>query len=171
MIQKRRTHRSLVICLLVLLALAAPVLAQGGWERYVDPEFGYSIDLPTGQFEWVEAELPITRMRQEETDTLLEVYGGYNRDGLSLSEFVDFLAQADRIAEITYRTGGRTWFVISGYYRREEPGDPSLIFYAKFIFTRDLDRFSAFEISYPRRHKSEVDPVVEALEASLRPPG
>lgn len=163
-------YRSFVIGLFVLLAFAAPVLAQRGWERYADPDFGYSIDLPTGQFEWVEAASPVVRLRQAETDALLEVYGGYNRDRLSLSEFVDFLAEADRIAEITYRTGGRTWLVISGYYRREDSSDPSLIFYAKFMFSRDLDRFSAFEISYPQSHKERMDPVVEALESSLRPP-
>jgi hypothetical protein len=113
---------------------------------------------------------PSYGLHRDETDALLEVYGGYNRDRLSLSEFVDFLSQADRIAEITYRTGGRTWFVISGYYRREEPSDPSLIFYAKVMFSRDLERFSAFEISYPQRYKRQMDPVVEALESSLRPP-
>jgi hypothetical protein len=163
-------YHTFVMGLVGLLALVAPVLAQGGWERYVDPDLGYRIDLPTGQFKRIEADPPLVRLHRDETDALLEVYGGYNRDRLSLSESVDFLSQADRIAEITYRTGGRSWFVISGYYRREEPSDPSLIFYAKVMFSRDLERFSAFEISYPQRYKRQMDPVVEALESSLRPP-
>ena len=98
------------------------------------------------------------------------MYGGHNHDGFSLPEFIDFLSHADRIAEITYRTGGQTWFVISGYYQRANADDRSLIFYAKFMFSRDLERFSAFEISYPPSHKEQMDPVVETLESSLRSP-
>jgi hypothetical protein len=162
-------HRS-VTGLLVLLAFVVPVLAEGRWKRYVDAEFGFRIDLPVGEFERIEAGQPAVRLHDDETDALIEVYGGHNRERFSLSEFVGFLSRADRIAEITYQTGGRSWFVISGYYRRSEPSDPSLIFYAKFMFSRDLERFSAFEVSYPQRYKRQMDPVVEALESSLRPP-
>jgi hypothetical protein len=163
-------HRPILTGLLLLLAFVVPVLAQGKWELYVDPDLGFIIDLPVGQFERIEAEHSAVRLHHDKTDALIEAYGGYNRERQSLSEFVDFLSQADRIAEITYRTGGRTWFVISGHYRRDEPSDPSLIFYAKFMFSRDLERFSAFEISYPQRYKRQMDPIVETLESSLRPP-
>ena len=163
--------RRLLLTLATFVTICLPAAAQdGGWSHYRHPEFGFTINLPLEQFGPVEADASIVRLRHVEADALLEVYGGHNSDGLSLQEFVDFLSQADRIAEITYHAAGRTWFVISGYYRREDTSEPFPIFYAKFMFTPDLERFSAFEISYPDRHRDRLDPVVEALEASLRPP-
>jgi hypothetical protein len=155
---------------LALLSASLPAVGQSDWSRHVNDEPGFSIEVPLGMFEVIESTPSITRFRDPETDALLEVYGGTNRDGLSLPAFIDFLSEAERIAEITYRAGGQTWFVISGYYRREGFEDGSLIFYAKFMFSADLERFSAFEISYPAIHKERMDPVVERLESSLQSP-
>lgn len=163
--------RRLPLILVILAAVCLPASAQeSGWAPYRHPDLGFTIDLPLGQFEFDETDAAVTRLRHVEADALLEVYGGHNSDRLGLQEFIDFLSRADRIADITYQAAGRTWFVISGYYRREQPGEPFPIFYAKFMFTPDLERFSAFEISYPESERQQLAPVVEALEASLRPP-
>ena len=88
----------------------------------------------------------------------------------SAAGFADMLSHADRVAEVTYRTGGRSWFVLSGYYQRLGFEEEELIFYAKFMFSPDLERFAAFEISYPADEKQRFDAVVERLEESFRRP-
>lgn len=158
-----------------VLAACLPSAAQDfpRWEHYVDPELGFEIDLPLGWFEPViDPERPSVLQLVERNGgaALLEVYGGENVETLSAAEFADFLSEADRIAEVTYRTGGRTWFVLSGYYRREGFEAQRLIFYAKFMFSADLSHFAAFEISYPREDKWRFDPVVERIEDSFRGP-
>src|SRR5690606_5326981 len=91
----------------------------------------------------------VLRLYERGGDAMIEVYGGENADGLSAAGFADMLAGADRIAEVTYRAGGRSWFVLSGYYERLGFEDEELIFYAKFMFSPSRERFAAFEISYP----------------------
>lgn len=161
---------SALLGLLLTLLLPTSALAQDGWESHRDPASGYEIDLPIGLFDSYEVEDGIISMRDEALDAVLQVYAGSNPDGLSLAGFIDFLAGADRIAEVTYQTGGRTWFVISGYYRRDTADPGPLIFYAKFMFSPGLERFAAFEISYPQALKRDLDPIVARLESSLRAP-
>jgi hypothetical protein len=167
----RPTKPSPVAILIVLAGLAspAPALAQ---ETYVDPDLGYRITLPLDRFTVLDdAPSPAAlSLIDQSGEAQLEVYGGDNIDALSLSQFQVFVASADRIAEVTYRAGGKSWFVLSGYYRREGEERTDLIFYAKFMFTPDLSRFSAFEISYPLGRKSEFDAIVSNLEKSLRAP-
>lgn len=165
--------RNYLASLVLVLATSLPVGAHApGWEPYEDPELGFRIDLPVAQFEPVaEDEGPeVLRLYERAGDAIIEVYGGENVEGLSAAEFADMLAGADRIAEVTYRTGGRTWFVLSGYYERLGFEEQELIFYAKFMFSSDLERFAAFEISYPAAEKERFDAVVERLEASFRSP-
>ncbi len=100
----------------------------------------------------------------------IDVYGAENAEGLTPREFADVLEQAERVKEVTYRTGGRNWFVLSGYYRREGDEAEELIFYAKFMFSPDRSRLAAFEISYPLSEKQRFDAIVDRLERSLRAP-
>ena len=159
--------------LLFVLSASLPAIAQSpGWQHYVDPELGFRIELPLGQFEPVadDAGPEVLRLFERGGDAMIEVYGGENVDGLSAAGFADMLSRADRIAEVTYRTGGRSWFVLSGYYQRLGFEEQELIFYAKFMFSPGLKRFAAFEISYPAGEKRRFDEVVERLEASFRRP-
>lgn len=158
----------------LLFALSLPALAQGpGWERYEVPEPGFSIELPLADFEALgdDGGPEMLRLYERGGDAMIEVYGGENADGLSAAGFADMLSHADRVAEVTYHTGGRSWFVLSGYYRRLGFEEEELIFYAKFMFSPDLERFAAFEISYPADEKQRFDAVVERLEVSFRRPG
>jgi hypothetical protein len=161
--------------LLFALAASLPAVAQApAWQPYEDPELGFRIELPLADFEAIgdDDDGPdVLRLYERHGgDAMIEVYGGQNPEGLSAAEFADMLAGADRIAEVTYRTGGRSWFVLSGYYQRLGFEEQELIFYAKFMFSPDLQRFAAFEISYPAADKERFDPVVERLEASFRSP-
>ncbi|HEV7276808.1 MAG TPA: hypothetical protein VGN80_11005 [Devosiaceae bacterium] len=159
----------------LLFALTAnlPAIAQApGWQYYEDPELGFTIDLPLAQFELIEDDAgpEVMRLYERGGDAMIEVYGGENVEGLSAAGFADMLSRADRIAEVTYRTGGRSWFVLSGYYERLGFEAQELIFYAKFMFSPGLERFAAFEISYPADEKQRFDALVERLEASFRRP-
>ncbi len=174
----RRTALALAIAGIGLaglpLASTAALAQDQRWARRDDPLTGYRIEVPVGLLP------PLPRAPDDPQSmqafgsadgaVLLEVYAGENTDGRSLSGFIDMLAGADRIAEVTYRRNGRSWFVLSGYYRRDDYDDEPLIFYAKFMFSPGLTHFSAFEISYPVSRRRDYDRVVERLEASLRPP-
>lgn len=164
--------RTFVLAVLLAL-LAIPVEAQpnGAWQPYREPADGYRIELPIGSFEIQQnSPSPVLTLHEIGGNALLEVYSGKNPDGLTSTEFADFLSQAERIDEVTYRRVGRTWFVISGFYERDAAEPEDMIFYAKFMFSADRSRFAAFEISYPLSARERFDVVVERLEASFRGP-
>jgi hypothetical protein len=80
------------------------------------------------------------------------------------------LSRAERIRQITYSRAGASWFVVSGYYRRASSEDDDLIFYAKFMLSRDHRKVSVFEASYPVRDKKRYDPLIERMEDTLTRP-
>lgn len=157
--------------LVIIAGIGAPAVAQSSdWERYKNLAYGHQIDLPLSVFE-IREESP-AKLVLFETGGLgqIDVYGAENAELLTPQEFADALEQADRVKEVTYRTGGRNWLVLSGYYRREGDETEELIFYAKFMFSPDRSRLAAFEISYPLSQKRRFDPIVERLEDSFRGP-
>jgi hypothetical protein len=154
-------------CLLLFSTVSAG--AQDiNWRAHKDPEFGHRIDLPLGAFE-IREENP-GRLLLQEVDGLgqITVYG-QRADGQALSEIEESLAQSGLVDRVTYRAGGKSWFVLSGYYE-EEGQVVDLIFYVKLMLSRDREKFSVMAISYPSADKERFDPVVERLEGSLRPP-
>lgn len=156
---------------LAVLALlcTAPAVAAAEWQRYVDPVFHYSIDAPDDGFETVAdpARNGLT-LFERDGHGQIDVYAVDNTDGLTLGEIRDAISQADRIKRVTYSRAGRTWFVLSGYYRRQDETD--LIFYAKFMFSPDRATFSGFEASYPVDDKRRYDPIIERMEDTLTAP-
>ena len=159
--------------LLLGLLTAAPAAAQtADWAQYVDPTYGYRIELPVIGFRIVEPQSadPVLRLEEEGGLGLIEVYGGPNTDGWTLAEFEQFLGQSERVAEVTYRAGGESWLVLSGYYRREGFENESLIFYTKVMFSADRQSFAAFEFSYPENERVRYDPMVERVEDSFSGP-
>lgn len=161
----------LIAIAILLLGIITAVQAQSlDWQRYRNAAYGYRIDLPIGTFE-VREQSP-AKLSLFEVNGLgqIDVYGADNAEGLAPQDFARVLEDADRVKEVTYRTGGRNWFVLSGYYRRESGEIEELIFYAKFMFSSDHSRLAAFEISYPLSQKRRFDPIVDRLESSLRAP-
>jgi len=150
------------------LALLSPVDAAA-WSSLRDPAGQYTIDLPTSSFRQ-EASDQAGHLTFSEIggDAILDIYGGRNLKRLEPAAFIAELSHAPRIKDITYTARGRTWFASSGHYIREGGDADSLIYYAKFVFSDDLARFTAFEISYPPGEKRRMDPLVTHLEKSLR---
>ena len=153
--------------LLTLTAVGAPEIH---WQIYEDPAYGYEVELPLGTFTGARREDNGVILTETDGRGQIDVYGAVNTHGLSPREFEAELSDADRIREITYARRGRSWFVISGYYRREGDDSDDLIFYAKFMFSPDRERLSAFEASYPVSDKRRFDAIIERMEDSLTSP-
>lgn len=160
----------------MVLLLPVAAMAQGpsetiAWTSYVDPELGFSVDLPLGMFEPVEhGTSPGITLTETGGNGQISIYGGEAR-GLTLDQFAERLAAGEQVRTITYRAGGNSWFVLSGDYAPDGASEPPLIFYTKVLLAPDGDSFSAFEISYPRSDKARYDPIVERIEDSMSRPG
>jgi hypothetical protein len=163
------SHARFTIAATLALALTSTALGAQ-WRPYSDPRTGVSIELPA-EFAPAPVQNGVAlRLVDPAGDATIEVFGGNNSDDLSPRAFAEQVAGADRIAEVTYRAGGRTWFVMSGYYRRGADETSDVIFYAKFMFSPDLTRLTAFEINYPANRKREFDPIVSHMQKTLRSP-
>ena len=160
----------------LLVAIAAvlfltSMVGAADWQRYTDPEFGYSIDLPADQFD-VETDAARNGLTlyEREGRGQIDVYALQKNEELNLDQLREELSHADRIRQVTYSRSGESWFVISGYYRRLADDATDLIFYAKFMLSADRRSLSAFEVSYPVSDKRRYDPIVERIEDSLTRP-
>jgi hypothetical protein len=123
---------------LVLTCLGAAQAAS--WANYRDPASRYTIDLPADSFTPTNtpAQLDHVTLAERAGDAIIDVYSGANAKHLSPAGFIHQLSQAPRIADITYKAVGPTWFAISGHYSREANDTGTLIYYAKFVFSADL---------------------------------
>lgn len=155
-----------VATLVSVLAAVSPAAAQELY-TYTNPDVGFTIGLPSDGFE-VERETE-GRLQLVEAggSAQLDVYGVHNPDTQSIGEFQAMVEAADSSRRITYRAGGNSWFVLSGYLEGE--AEPT-IFYAKFMVNAAGTAMSAFEISYPESRRASFDPLVERIEDSLTAP-
>jgi hypothetical protein len=155
-----------VVTLLALLLCTVPAQAQE-WRRYAHPELNFSVSLPIGVFEVQENTTDRLQLSEVGGEAQLDVFGITNPERLSAAEFRDMIEAADASRRITYRAGGRSWFVLSGFL--DDEAEPT-IFYAKFMLSRDGKSLSAFEISYPEDQRARFDDMVERIEDSLTAP-
>ncbi len=141
------------------------------WDTYANSRLGYSIAVPLGAFvPSPEGGVDGLTLLQVGGRGQIDIYGTANTQGLSPAEYADFIAGADRIREVTYSTGGNSWFVLSGFYNREGEDSTDLIFYTKYMFNAEGTALAAFEVSFPEEDKPFFAPIIEYMEDSLRPP-
>jgi hypothetical protein len=159
-----------VVTTSLFLTLAAAGAQPIEWQQYESPEYGYAIELPLGLFTGDSNGDAAITLLENDGRGQIDVYGAVNTQNLSPRDFEAALSEAERIREITYARRGSSWFVISGYYRREGEESDDLIFYAKFMFSADRNLVSAFEASYPVADKRRFDPIIERMEDSLTAP-
>lgn len=164
----RRPFLSLGALLLgVTLATAQPVPVT--WTAYADPVYGFSAELPLGLFSVVQAEgSPGIMLAEAGGEAKLSLYGG-PAEGMNRDALEAHLSAGEQIGSITYRTGGDSWFVLSGFYEPLGPGDLT-IFYTKVMFSPDHQTFSAFEISFPADEKPRFEALVERFEDNFTRP-
>ena len=164
--------RSLILAGVLSLGLSAPQVLSApiDWTYYEDPDFGFEVELPLGLFRPERDEPGALTLLEDGGDGQINIYAGRNDDGMSIADYEDALSRGEQVESVTYRTGGRTWFVLSGFFRPDERNEEPLIFYTKFMLSADGDRFSAFEISFPQSDKPRLAPIVERIEDSFTRP-
>ena len=153
------------------LVASVPALAQSAdWERYVDPQYGFSAELPYGMFDPLEDDGSGGLTLGEVGGTgQISIYGG-EAGGLTLEGCAERLSAGEEVRSITYQAGGDSWFVLSGYYQPNAEGE-RLIFYTKVLLSADRETFSGFEISYDPDDTARFDGIVSRIEDSFtRPP-
>lgn len=140
-----------------------------GWDRYTDPAYAFTVDLPMGLFAPLgTTDVPGLTLAEISGEGQISLYGG-SAEGLTLQDFASRLSAGEQVRTITYQASGASWFVLSGYYESAAGEDP-LIFYTKVLMSPDHRTFSAFEISYPKNEKSRFDPIVNRIEESMTRP-
>ncbi|SDG52253.1 hypothetical protein [Pelagibacterium luteolum] len=153
-----------------LMAGTPSALAQSGygWEPYIDPVYGFSADLPLGAFEVVDAEgTPGLALSEIGGVATINLNGG-SAQGMTRAALEAQLETAARAATTTYRAGGESWFVLSGYY--DDGALDDTIFYTKVLFSPDHETFAAFEITFPARDKPRFEALVEHFEDNFTRP-
>lgn len=148
------------------LLIASSAVADE-WQLYTNAASGFTIDLPLSRFDVEQETSGRLTLHEVNGDVQLDVFGVTNPQQLTVAQFEAMMEAADPSRRITYRAGGRSWFVLSGYLK--DLSEPT-VFYAKFMLNRAGTALSAFEISYPATRKAELDPVVERIEDSLTAP-
>jgi hypothetical protein len=162
-------HRSIVAaaCFLPVMLAASQLSGAEAWRTYRNPQMSFEIALPSTSFRVTEASAAHLTLKEASGDAVIDVYAGANLKHLSPEAFSAELSNAGEIKDITYHVGGRGWFVVSGHYRVGVT-EPQTIYYAKYLFSADLERVAGFEISYPVAEKLRMDGVVERLEGSFK---
>ena len=153
-----------------VMGISSAVLAQigEGWQTYQDPTYGFSAELPLGTFDVVSVDgIPGLALKQIDGNATINLHGGraqgMTRDGLETH------MEAGVNATTTYRAGGTSWFVLSGYYDGGQGEDT--IYYTKVLFSPDRETFAAFEITFPASDKPRFEAMVEHFEDNFTRPG
>lgn len=161
--------RLVALIFLALSACPTPIaMAQsgGGWQPYVDRAYGFSAALPLGAFEVVETEhTPGMTLREIGGQATINLYGG-PAHGMTRGALEERLETGAQLTTTTYRAGGDSWFVLSGFYGEKR----DTIYYTKVLFSADHQTFSAFEITFPARDKPRFEALIEHFEDNFTRP-
>ena len=151
---------------LPLLVCAFPALADD-WERYANPRFGTSAEVPVDGFTPDPA--PENGDGQGWTSTdgkgQILVFGAFVLVDETFDGYRDFelgTARDDGL-EVTYSAGGKDWFAFSG-----TKGDD--IIYEKAVLSPGCSTPIANHIylKYPANQRARYDPIVQRMAKSLR---
>ncbi|QUW00699.1 hypothetical protein J8C02_04165 [Chloracidobacterium sp. MS 40/45] len=159
----------LVLCGWVLTfaptAATTPSRTQPGFQTYTNTRFGYRIAYPADFTPQGESDNGDGQVFTGGDDAELRVWGGYNVLGetpaSALREELRRCAENQR--QVTYRTVGRGFFVVSGY-----ESDGTRIFYLRKIVRPSLQ--VGFEFVYPVNNRARYDREVGVIANSLRLP-
>jgi hypothetical protein len=157
--------RASFVALAVLMGAGVqPAGSATGWDRFVEPQFGTSIDYPTGIFSVDEGASPSGTGRQfksKDGNAVLAVYSRPN-EGETPARYVEKNFRVPR-QTIDYRRVTPRFFAISAVHRGE-------IYYSRCNFSRRSGGgIHCFDLRYPVREKRAWDPIVTRMSLSLRP--
>ncbi len=160
---------------LAMLAFALPALADAlGWQTYVNPRFGYSVDIPMA---YLQQQTPSQNgdgqsFASAAGDAYVAVWGSNNALGWSLDQYYQAaLARAD-VGTVTYKRKAAGWYVLSGYRTVDgATGMYEAIFYERLTIAADGSAISGVVILNAPSIKDKMEPVITRISRSLTPPG
>jgi hypothetical protein len=149
---------------LLMGADVQPAGSATGWDRFVEPELGTSIDYPTGIFSVDEGAAPRGTGRQfksRDGKAVLAIYSQTN-EGETPARYVEKNFRVPR-QTIDYKRVTPRFFAISALHAGE-------IYYSRCNFSRRSGAaIHCFDLRYPAREKRAWDPIVTRISLSLRP--
>ena len=150
-----------IILTFLLALLATPASAQG-WEAYQNSRFSYSIDIPPGFYTQSESDNGDGRtFAAEGKATYLMVWGGNLLGDFESEVSRRIEAEAGEAWNVSYQAATQqwaSWSAIKG----------SRIVYQRMTMLCDGTSYGAFRAEYSVTESTEMDPMIERLEASLR---
>jgi hypothetical protein len=150
--------RSPVLAALTLFVLAGTALSADGWTRYLNPRYGYGIDIPPGF-------TPISESDNSDGGTSRSADGRAELAVWGANLLVDTLpsdvqsrihSSEDDGWRIAYSKLTGKWASWSG----EREGR---IFYARAVQLCEDDQAGYFQLEYPASEREAFDPLVERL--------
>jgi hypothetical protein len=160
----RRLALALALALalpLLACALALPAGAAPGWQVYMNPRYGTTLDVPA---DWRRGREPDNGdglvFTSPDGAATIRVWGGLHIAD-SVAEELDSREAANPGETISYRRRDRRSLVVSG--RR---GDT--VFYRKSILSCRDTVWSSLAIEYPAARKAALDPLVSRVAGSLK---
>jgi hypothetical protein len=149
----------LPIAVLAALLVAPSVAAD--WGHYVNPRFGYAIDVPPGLVGQGESDNGDGQVFKTPTATLT-VFGGYILDG----SFEDQVKTARGYAE---QAGWQITYAVSTPNGASFSGVKSgRVSYSRLVPLCG-PAFAEFDLEYSRSDLQKLKPVIDRLVASLKP--
>jgi hypothetical protein len=157
------------LAVLIAVLMSTSTMAAEVWRAYSNSAIGYRIEIPNTFAPSPDKSSAHLLFSEISGNAQIDVYGGRNVKSLSASQLAEELTQADQVADVTYRAGGRSWIVLSGHYQRDGGGE-EIIYYTKLMLSSDRSRVAGFEISYPASEKHRMDRVVARMERTFHGP-
>jgi hypothetical protein len=150
--------RNFTLALLGFLVAAGTALSADGWTRYLNPRFGYGIDIPSGFSAISESENSDGgTSRSADGEAELAVWGANLLvDTLPSDVQSRIHSSEDDGWQITYSKLTGKWASWSG-------ARDGRIFYARAIQLCLDDQAGYFQLEYPASEREAFDPLVERM--------
>ena len=140
---------------------AQPAESATGWNRFVEPQLGTSIDYPIGIFSVDEGAAPRGIGRHFRSND----GHAFTRKSTRIENPARYVERNFKIPRqtIDYKSVTPTFFAISAVHAGE-------IYYSRCNFSRRPGgAIHCFDLRYPARDKRAWDPIVTRMSLSLRP--
>jgi hypothetical protein len=156
-----------IVFLLVVPHGAASAQSQSPhWSTFVGWKFGTTIAYPaTGFSALPEPDAHDGRTFVNPDGAGIVVFASYNVLDQTVDSDLASLLKSRDYAQVTYKTRGPNWFVLSG--RRSVDGHEQ-VFYEKYLYSAGAKKIHAVVVTYPVELKAVYDPPVGRIGSSLR---
>lgn len=159
----------LLAAVCALLATAMPSASEpdrrGGWQQYVNAQYGFTLSYPADVF--VPQETPNQSAGQlwlsKDGRARLIASAGPNEAADGLEGYRRYvMTEVFSGARFDYAPVGKSWFVVSGTRAAE-------MFYERVTFFCGGRLILGWQLIYPTAERAIYDPIIEAIHRSYRP--